>query len=169
GSAEKSIIGEPEPVLTGLPTGVPGCAGSPSWQVFPRGQVTPRGSENVVALKTTARRASIWCCAKTRAVPSLRLFEFMSTDVGTSCATATSPTRMITVATSSSIKVKPDWPLVVPRFVNTRLILVSHRRGCQFPFASPVHNSIDPAGSSSTARYPASGAVVLARYSILTF
>src|SRR4029077_10564392 len=124
GSAEKSIIGEPEPVLTGLPTGVPGCAGSPSWQVFPRGQVTPRGSENVVALKTTARRASIWCCAKTRAVPSLRLFEFISTDVGTSCATATSPTRMITVATTSSIKVKPDCPpLVVPRFVNTRLIL----------------------------------------------
>ncbi len=106
GSCVKSMTGELLKSAFGQPT-TPDWLGSPTEHVVLSGQVRPDGSVKVVAVKGTARNASICRWAITSAVPSFRLLAFIIIEVGTSCATATRPTTTITVAISISTSVNP--------------------------------------------------------------
>src|SRR5579863_9866950 len=116
-------------------------------QVCPSGHSTPSGSVKLGAPDNgTSRIASNSRCAITSAVPSFRLFEFISSDEGTSCATATRPTSTITVANIISINVNPLLFEAVLLFTRLRFISVHYDYPTVYclglPYLRPIAGSI---------------------------
>src|SRR6516162_1856654 len=120
------------------PTNIFGCVASPKLQVVDDGHVTYCGSVKLVAVSGCDRSTSISRCANAKAVPSFRLFEFIITDVGTSCATATSPKITITVAISISVSVNPRSLLRRVGTLRRILVRVSYLCCCQNPVGSAL-------------------------------
>src|SRR5690348_8756280 len=93
-----------------LPAHTGGMAPAPPrLQAAAAGQVSPWASVKVVLPIGWDMSASIWRWAMTSEVVSRRLFASRPTETGTSCATATIPMSSTTLATRTSISVKPRW------------------------------------------------------------